>query len=172
MKKVSILISVILITSIISCGNLSKTKNSIKEEITTEEQNNDLNNEKEIPDAKIMNEQLPVTNGIFANASIDDDKAVYEIARLIKANIYNKFALSEMIDYPIPVNINNDRVMINNAQEFIDNYDTLINDNVKQAILSLDYESIFSNYQGVMLGDGQIWLGSTDNGLKIIVINN
>jgi len=76
-----------------------------------------------------------------------------------------KEAIAELVKYPI-----------NNAtdkQEFIKNYDLIFNQKVKQAVLSQDVKQIWRNYQGAMIGNGEVWFGEIPGaGYRIIAINN
>ena len=56
-------------------------------------------------------------------------------------------------------NINQKTVTINNAQEMLANYDSVFTENVKKAVAGEKVEDLFVNAQGVMVGNGELWLG-------------
>ncbi|MCG8499218.1 MAG: hypothetical protein MJB12_02270 [Firmicutes bacterium] len=100
---------------------------------------------------------------------------VEEFARKIKRYIIkdNKEGLAELIHYPIHVTINDSEVSINNAKEFKQNYDDIINADFKVRISNSYTKYMNSNYRGIMLELGMIWFDNWDNkGLRIIAINN
>ena len=56
----------------------------------------------------------------------------------------------------------------------IADYNAAINLRVKQAVAGQNVENLFVNYQGVMIGDGEIWFNQPSRSklIKIIAINN
>ena len=128
--------------------------------------------QEEIPDESILKEEIPQTNGIFSNAGIDDDEQVYVFVRGIRANIGNINTLSGMINYPIFAKISGERAEFTTSEDFIENFDLIFNEKIRTAINNVDYNNLFSNYQGVMIGDGEIWMSIIDGEMKIIAINN
>ena len=77
----------------------------------------------------------------------------------------NKEAIASSINYPL------DNPKIKNKTEFLKNYDIYINNNVKKALREQDLQNIFRNYQGAMIGNGQVWFRETKLGYKIVAIN-
>ena len=59
-------------------------------------------------------------------------------------------------------------------EEFIKNYDQLFNQYVKIAIMDQGVDRMFVNYQGIMVGNGQVWFSPIPGreGYWIIAINN
>lgn len=85
----------------------------------------------------------------------------------------NKTGLAEMIAYPIKVTINDSKVSISNKQEFVQKYDDIVNAEFKEKISNCYTKYLFSNDEGIMLGDGEIWFDNlNNNGLRIYAINN
>lgn len=86
----------------------------------------------------------------------------------------NKEKVSEYILYPLRVNHDKSSTEIKTTDEFIKNYDNIFTEEVKKAFLNQDVKQTFVNYQGVMVGDGEIWFGSSQDSSKygIIAINN
>ena len=86
----------------------------------------------------------------------------------------NKEKVSEYILYPLRVNHDKSSTEIKTPDEFIKNYDNIFTEEVKKAFLNQDVKDTFVNYQGVMVGDGEIWFGSSQELSKygIIAINN
>lgn len=109
---------------------------------------------------------LPVSAQTVAdvNASIDNllgDHVVYEEA--IKAI---QFAIAEgdapgvavWVSYPITVSAAGEDVVIENEAQFVERYDSFMTDDIVEAVATQDYENLFVNAEGVMFGNGQLWL--------------
>ena len=102
-------------------------------------------------------------------------KDVEEFANKIKLYVTenNKTELADLIDYPIKVAINGSKVSINNKKEFEQKYDDIINEEFKEKINNCYTKYLFSNYMGIMMGNGEIWFESlNDKGLRVYAINN
>ncbi len=61
---------------------------------------------------------------------------------------------------------------VKTAQQFLPEYDTYINTKVKNALKAQSLSQLFRNVNGVMIGRGELWLGETEHGYRIIGINN
>ena len=83
-------------------------------------------------------------------------------------------ALSEKISYPIAIN----GTTVNNREDFLKlDIDGKLNQEFVEAIRAETCRKMFCNWQGVMMGDGQIWFDNVYKGtgpwkLSIIGINN
>lgn len=85
----------------------------------------------------------------------------------------DKAGLANLISYPIEVSIKGSRVSIDNKEEFEQKYDDIINTEFKEKISNCYTKYLFSNYMGIMLGNGEIWFENLNNsGLQIYAINN
>ena len=60
------------------------------------------------------------------------------------------------------------------AARFVAGYDKIMTDKVKKAIGRQTYAGLFANWQGVMIGDGEVWFSPLDNSdkVRITAINN
>ncbi|MBN2892871.1 MAG: hypothetical protein JXL97_13470 [Bacteroidales bacterium] len=186
MNKLKLLILGLAVFAI-SCNNAdqndSKNGDSTKIEVTVDVENTDIDKNtenkdvsnitvKEVPDSAIMAETIPKTNGFFEAAGINSDEQIYIFVRELRANVQNKNNLSEMISYPIKANINGTKTEIANKESFVENFDQIFNKKISSAVKKSNYYDLFCNYQGVMIGDGEIWMGLVDGKIKIIAINN
>jgi len=81
-------------------------------------------------------------------------------------------ALAQMVAYPIAVTIDGESVEIAGEGEFISEFDQIFTSDVKDAVMSQSYETLFANWQGVMIGDGEVWFSIVDDAPKITAINN
>ena len=84
--------------------------------------------------------------------------------------IHDEQWVVDNVAMPINVKIYGQKIKINSKHEFIKNYDKIINVNVKNAVLTQDENHLFANWQGIMIGQGQIWIGlpCADSQCKII----
>ncbi|WP_299004846.1 hypothetical protein [uncultured Shewanella sp.] len=91
----------------------------------------------------------------------------------------NKQGVAAKISYPISIRISKERVLsVKTRTDFIEHYDEIINQKVKDAVAHQNFNDIKENSYGVMLGRGVVWIGSIklheqdDFETKIIGINN
>lgn len=174
--------SLVLLVLVLACNNSdSVNSNSVDSTVNINDStvvnldNSEIVNDPivvEEPNAQILAEVIPQTSDVFSVAGVDNDQLVYEFVRNLRANIGNKNILSQMIDYPINPTIDDVKVQISSADEFLENFDHIFNQNVVDAIKNQSYDGLFVNYQGVMIGNGEVWLSIVNDEIKIIAINN
>lgn len=77
-----------------------------------------------------------------------------------------KFDIAELIRYPMNG--------IKDQADFVERYDQIFTEEVKTAVIQQDVEKMFKNYQGVMVGNGEIWFSAIGgkNEYWITAINN
>jgi hypothetical protein len=85
-------------------------------------------------------------------------------------------AMAKLVKFPLRLN---GKKKVRSSRRLIARYDKVFNDVVTKAIEGQRYETLFSNYQGVMIGDGQIWFKKvcrtsecTAQAPRIISVNN
>jgi hypothetical protein len=90
----------------------------------------------------------------------------------VAANAENRDALIGMIRFPfiryyhgIP------RRRYDSAAEFRGDFERVFSPKVLGAIKRATFESLFANYQGVMIGDGEVWFDEREDGFRIRAIN-
>jgi hypothetical protein len=89
-----------------------------------------------------------------------------ELKNAVRNNNAEKFA--QLISYPLHCYNSGKLVIISNKEEFVKSYASLINNDIKNLILSSNIDNIFINYKGIMLGRGEIWF---DPSIGIFTIN-
>lgn len=67
-------------------------------------------------------------------------------------------AVAEWVSYPVNVTIGGKTRVIDDAAQFETEYETIITGDIKDAILGQKWEELFVNADGVMYGNGQVWL--------------
>lgn len=90
--------------------------------------------------------------------------------------------IASRINFPIAVYLDGKRTQLDSAQQVIENYPQIIDDTVRQAVQAQEMADLFSNSEGVMIGNGEIWFASycadkgddnfTDCQIMISAINN
>jgi hypothetical protein len=71
---------------------------------------------------------------------------------------HNAAAVAALVHYPIKVNPGKRPVTIKNAKAFVKDYDRIITPDIAAAIYKQKYDALFVNSQGVMIGDGEVWI--------------
>ena|SRR5258708_3931651 len=109
-------------------------------------------------------------------AGIDDAAAVEKFFHNLQEAMArgDRVRIASMVSYPITVMIAGRKVRLRNRAEFLRRYNVAINLRVKHAVAGQNVENLFVNYQGVMIGDGEIWFNQPSRSklIKIIAINN
>jgi len=71
---------------------------------------------------------------------------------------HNTAAVAALVHYPIKVNPGKHPITIKSPKAFVKDYDRIITNDISDVILKQKYEALFVNSQGVMLGDGEVWI--------------
>jgi len=81
--------------------------------------------------------------------------------------------LAEIIQYPLSVNLDEQKIYIEDEETFLEKYNLIFNDKFKFQIKDAYTKNIWGNSVGFVIGNGDIWFAndSSDGKLKIIVIN-
>ncbi|REE85143.1 hypothetical protein A8990_11361 [Paenibacillus taihuensis] len=72
--------------------------------------------------------------------------------------------------YPLRVNSKDGSELIQTRHDFVEHYDEIITEGVKKAIANQSVDKLFVNYQGVMVGNGDIWFGGSADENQVIGI--
>ncbi|QBB70557.1 hypothetical protein ELE36_09375 [Pseudolysobacter antarcticus] len=87
-------------------------------------------------------------------------------------------AVADLVQFPVRATLGDKSVRLR-RNELLANFNEVFNQKVKAAILAArfrsetDYQCVFWNDHGMMLGDGEVWLNSVDDdSIKVITINN
>lgn len=67
-------------------------------------------------------------------------------------------AFAEWVSYPIKVTADGEEMSISTAEQFAEHYDNILTEEIQGAILDQKWADLFVNYQGIMFGNGQVWL--------------
>lgn len=98
------------------------------------------------------------------NQAIDQslgDHTKYEtvIKALQKAvAAHDAAGVAALVSYPIGVKVHGKETNIKSAKVFVDHYDGIMTPSITKAVVNQKYEDLTVNYQGIMFGDGQVWV--------------
>ncbi len=98
------------------------------------------------------------------NASIDSllgNSARYEtMLKLFQQSVAkdDKPDVAAFVRYPIVVDIGGKKRTIRTAAQFIKSYDQIMTPDIVGAVTSQKYEDLFVRDQGVMFGQGEVWV--------------
>jgi len=113
-------------------------------------------------------DQTEATNGVseednpFAAAGINDPKAFIKMFEVVKAAVAagEKDAVAELVLFPLRVN-GETPMEIKSKEEFVEKYDQIMTQSVKDALAAQKVDNLFVRDQGVMVGDGELWFGAS-----------
>jgi hypothetical protein len=126
---------------------------------------------------------LSVTAGTSAKRyshMLGSDAAVEEFVSDVKKAVLkgDKIWLADILFYPLKVRISEKLVLnLKNKNQFLSQYDKIFTADFKAVLGKTFSQNHFNNYQGVMIGDGEIWINNTLNAseakpiFQIIAIN-
>ncbi|OCP01807.1 MULTISPECIES: hypothetical protein [unclassified Ensifer] len=129
---------------------------------------------------------LSLSSPVFAQSPADTDKSLDELfgghkpyadffAKLQTAVAADdKATVAGLVDYPFQARIGGKAVKIKDADHFSADYDKVVTQKVKAAVAKQTYATLFANWQGVMVGDGEVWFSGVgkDSQVKITAIND
>ena len=97
----------------------------------------------------------------FSVAGVDKDSEVVAFLTTLQAAVTrgDSGAVTALMQYPLSVNDSAQHHSITTATQFLKRYSHIITSSVRHAILVQRPESLFANWQGVMIGNGQVWFG-------------
>ena len=64
------------------------------------------------------------------------------------------------ISYPFRVTVDGEAYVFEGEYGVVDHYESMMTDEIKTAILDQQYRDLLVNAEGVMFGDGQLWLSA------------
>ena len=102
----------------------------------------------------------------------------FELLKKASAKNDKKY-LGNIVRYPITFYDHAKLKKITNHIDFEKKYSSIFNEKVRGAIAKQKYEDLFVNWQGIMVGNGEVWISGIVVGkspskidIKIITINN
>lgn len=84
----------------------------------------------------------------------------------------DKTKVAGMISYPLLLIHGSTKTHIRTEAQFLSRYDSIFDAHVRQAIAQQLAKCLFGNYQGTMIGDGEVWYREQESGaMKIVTVN-
>lgn len=107
------------------------------------------------------------TNGIY-DKTITDEQIENFLTKLklnLKADNSNK--LADMFQYPFNCNSCKKPKIIKSRTQFKNRYKEIFTKKIREAVSNASLDELFVNYQGFMIGNGEIWF-DPKKGIKAI----
>jgi hypothetical protein len=80
--------------------------------------------------------------------------------------------IAGMVQYPLAVNTEKSHRTVRSSAQFLAEWDHLFTLSVRNVIAKQIPECLFANWQGVMIGDGEVWFeDQRDGSMKIKTLN-
>jgi hypothetical protein len=84
----------------------------------------------------------------------------------------DKQRVAGMVHYPLLVNMSKGHKQIKTTTQLMAEYDRLFTASMRKAIEEQTAACLFANWQGVMIGDGEVWFEEQSSGsMKIKTLN-
>ena len=80
---------------------------------------------------------------------------ITELQRAVHQN--DSLAVARLVSYPLRVNAPRSIRWVRTRTQFIGRYSRIFTPVVRAAIAAQDPDSVFHNWQGFMIGDGEVW---------------
>lgn len=110
----------------------------------------------------------------YAVAGISNPAQVTQfLARLKQAVAADDHAaVSAMVKYPLTISSGGRSRTYHNAAALSANYARVFTPEVKAAVAAARPDNLFARAQGVMIGNGEIWMNEVGGSMKIITVNH
>ncbi len=105
-----------------------------------------------------MAERAPESDGASATSAAYR-RFLLSLQSAVRAN--DKRAVASLAALPLRVNFEGGARTYSDRKSIERDFDRIFTPRVKQAILSQRSGRLFTNYQGAMIGDGQVWFDQT-----------
>lgn len=164
-KILALILMSICVTGVSACSNKNNIEaiKNITETKIEEKSETMIEDKKEEKSTEVKEN---ITNR-YSVAGIDDAAEFEKVFDTVKSFVAKgeKEKVAEYVNYPLT----SANITVNSKEEFIKNYDSIITEDVKNALINQNVEETFVNYKGVMVGNGQIWFSAIyDNNSKIM----
>ncbi|MEM9092840.1 MAG: hypothetical protein AAGC93_29450 [Cyanobacteria bacterium P01_F01_bin.53] len=80
--------------------------------------------------------------------------------------------VSDLVHYPFTTYDSGEPLKTyESSAAFLEDFRQVVTPTVIEAMSNAQYSELFSNYQGVMIGNGEVWFDQVNQDLKIKAIN-
>ncbi len=125
--------------------------------------------------------QTPTSHDKDIDQAVGDHVKVSQLLTSLQRAVsrHDAATVASLVHYPIKVNPGDHPFSIKNEKAFVKEYDRIITPDISAAILKQTYETLFTNSQGAMIGNGEVWItgvcldkGCTRSDIKIGTIQD
>jgi hypothetical protein len=81
-------------------------------------------------------------------------------------------AVAAMVRYPLTISSDGRSITYRNAAALSADYARVVTPEVKAAVAAAKPDNLFVRDQGVMIGNGEIWMNEVGGSMKIITVNH
>ncbi|MCL9662712.1 hypothetical protein L2089_18645 [Paenibacillus hunanensis] len=131
------------------------------------------------------NDMVSAESKLSTNPITNSSTNPYEVAGISNAKVFhtffvtfqqavikdNKAKVASMVHYPLNVNTNGKTHKIKNAKIFIAKYDSIMTPEIKRILAYAIEEDLFVNWQGVMVGSGELWFSQSNGKIGLDAVN-
>jgi len=113
--------------------------------------------------------------GSYSIAGFDDASKVQLYVENLKTLVSQdkKEDIAQLIRFPLKISVAARRITLRSKDDFLKHYDQAFNSKVRDALAKQDSANLFANWQGAMIGNGEIWIRPGESGgIQIVAINN
>ena len=112
-------------------------------------------------------------NGCDLNAAGVDKQDFVSLYYKLKGAMArdDRAAVASLVKYPLTIGRGRARRQIRNASGFVTNYDAIVNGCIKATVQRQKMGQLFCRDQGVMFGDGAVWVSNGPTDLQVITLN-
>ena len=109
-------------------------------------------------------------NGCDLNAAGVDKQDFVSLYYKLKGAMArdDRAAVASLVKYPLTIGRGRARRQIRNASGFVTNYDAIVNGCIKATVQRQKMGQLFCRDQGVMFGDGAVWVSNGPTDLQVI----
>lgn len=86
------------------------------------------------------------------------DKPLRELVLAMRSS--DAETIAGLAEYPLTVKANGETYDVENAEDFVENFDDLVTPATRRAVGRQQYGDLFVNSDGVMLAGGTVWMGA------------
>ncbi|WP_152393076.1 hypothetical protein [Paenibacillus guangzhouensis] len=109
----------------------------------------------------------------LVNAGIDDPKVfaafLTKLQKAVAEDNLNEVATN--MSYPLNLIKNDKKTIIYTSEQFVQKYDQIMTSYVKKKLLAQNAEDVFVNQNGIMIGEGEMWISVIDQQLAVYAIH-
>lgn len=157
-------------------SSITETSQEISSEITsagTENKETVPESKKTVSEAEETVSDQAESDEMFSVSGIGKEEADTFIKTFVShLEAGEKKEAAEMILYPRKVTVPDGDLIVHNADEFLDYYDDIFTDEFIELLKEDSKKELNFNYQGVWIGNGELWVMKSENRMYVNSIFN